>query len=111
MLGGNPCAWSLQRIALKLTNSRKCSSKIQPAMTCPIGILSSIELIGHWQERYSPNAKDAQQLSEKEIWNLQPLNYASDPWFVLNLYHWENINLLSYYCFSVVLWLCKSHMY
>ena len=49
MIGGNLCAWSLQRITLKVTNSRKCSQKICPAMTCPRGILSSIELIGHWQ--------------------------------------------------------------
>ena len=33
---------------------------------------------------------------EKKIKALQQLNnYASEPWFVLNLYHWEIVNILT----------------
>ena len=67
--GGNPCAWILQRIALKLTNSRKCSQKIQPAMTCSRGILNSI---GHWQRYVIRSAIPQMQRMfnsyQKEIW-------------------------------------------
>ena len=66
-----------------------------------ISNLCSTELKEPWQKDtwillfLKCNAKDAEHLSGKEK-SFKTVNYASEPWFVLNLYHWEIKNVLTY---------------